>query len=321
MEWVETTGRTIEAALDAALDELGVDEHDVEYEVLQEPKTGLFGRLGGSRGAGSGAGEADLAGEAGGAPAPEPARRKPAGPDRTPARSGGDTACRRGSARGPAPHRAVAISLAPALRQRRASGRRATETTQPKSGQTPNSPPSASASRPAGIQNRGQQWKQLSTMCRSRSKRRPPKTSLEGLVDAFDLGAAGELGHRRRSCAGRGDRRQPRSPGRPAGSDAHRDRRAGPHGRAAPDRRSRRAHPRRRRRATGRSGARRSRSSPARSRRRWSRPAGRSGSSRCRRRTARSCTTPRPRSTVWPRSRRAKTLAAGWCSAPSDRPE
>ena len=47
MEWVETTGRTIEAALDAALDELGVDENDVEYEVLQEPKTGLFSRFGG----------------------------------------------------------------------------------------------------------------------------------------------------------------------------------------------------------------------------------------------------------------------------------
>ena len=46
MEWVETTGRTIEAALDAALDELGVDENDVEYEVLQEPKTGLFARFG-----------------------------------------------------------------------------------------------------------------------------------------------------------------------------------------------------------------------------------------------------------------------------------
>jgi spoIIIJ-associated protein len=46
MEWVETTGRTIEAALDAALDELGVDESDVEYEVVQEPKAGLFGRIG-----------------------------------------------------------------------------------------------------------------------------------------------------------------------------------------------------------------------------------------------------------------------------------
>ena len=49
MEWVETTGRTIEAALDAALDELGVDEDDVEYEVLQEPKTGLFARSAAAR--------------------------------------------------------------------------------------------------------------------------------------------------------------------------------------------------------------------------------------------------------------------------------
>jgi spoIIIJ-associated protein len=48
MEWVETTGRTVAEALDAALDELGVDEDDVEYEVMTEPRSGLFGRLGGS---------------------------------------------------------------------------------------------------------------------------------------------------------------------------------------------------------------------------------------------------------------------------------
>ena len=45
MEWVETTGRTIEEAKDAALDQLGVDEQDAEFEVLEEPKGGLFGRL------------------------------------------------------------------------------------------------------------------------------------------------------------------------------------------------------------------------------------------------------------------------------------
>lgn len=45
MEWVETTGKTIEEALDAALDELGVDQSDVEYDVLEEPKGGLFGRV------------------------------------------------------------------------------------------------------------------------------------------------------------------------------------------------------------------------------------------------------------------------------------
>ena len=45
MEWVETTGRTVEEAKDAALDQLGVDEQDAEFEVLEEPKLGLFGRL------------------------------------------------------------------------------------------------------------------------------------------------------------------------------------------------------------------------------------------------------------------------------------
>jgi spoIIIJ-associated protein len=44
MEWVETTGRTVEAALDVALDTLGVDNDEVEFEVLEEPRTGLLGR-------------------------------------------------------------------------------------------------------------------------------------------------------------------------------------------------------------------------------------------------------------------------------------
>jgi spoIIIJ-associated protein len=44
MEWVETTGKTIDEAKDAALDQLGVDEQDAEFEVLEEPRAGLFGR-------------------------------------------------------------------------------------------------------------------------------------------------------------------------------------------------------------------------------------------------------------------------------------
>lgn len=44
MEWVETTGKTVEEAKDAALDQLGVDEQDAEFEVVEEPRTGLFGR-------------------------------------------------------------------------------------------------------------------------------------------------------------------------------------------------------------------------------------------------------------------------------------
>lgn len=45
MEWVETTGRTLEEAKDLALDQLGVDESEAEFEVLEEPKAGLFGRV------------------------------------------------------------------------------------------------------------------------------------------------------------------------------------------------------------------------------------------------------------------------------------
>ncbi|HWH35629.1 MAG TPA: RNA-binding cell elongation regulator Jag/EloR [Acidimicrobiales bacterium] len=45
MEWVETTGRTVEEAKDAALDRLGVDERDAEFDVLEEARSGLFGRV------------------------------------------------------------------------------------------------------------------------------------------------------------------------------------------------------------------------------------------------------------------------------------
>jgi len=48
MEWVETTGRSVEEALELALDQLGVLEDEVEFEVLVEPKAGLFGRFGGT---------------------------------------------------------------------------------------------------------------------------------------------------------------------------------------------------------------------------------------------------------------------------------
>ena len=43
MDWIVTTGETVEDALENALDELSVTADDVEYEVLQEPKKTLFG--------------------------------------------------------------------------------------------------------------------------------------------------------------------------------------------------------------------------------------------------------------------------------------
>lgn len=45
MEWVETTGNNVQQAKDAALDQLGVDEVDAEFEVVAEERHGLFGRL------------------------------------------------------------------------------------------------------------------------------------------------------------------------------------------------------------------------------------------------------------------------------------
>jgi spoIIIJ-associated protein len=45
MEWVETVAKTLAEARDMALDRLGVGEEDAEFEILEEPKPGLFGRV------------------------------------------------------------------------------------------------------------------------------------------------------------------------------------------------------------------------------------------------------------------------------------
>lgn len=43
MEWVETIGKTVEEAVEAALEQLGVAEKDAEIVVVEEPKSGMFG--------------------------------------------------------------------------------------------------------------------------------------------------------------------------------------------------------------------------------------------------------------------------------------
>ena len=45
MEWVETVAKTLAEAREMALDRLGVGEDDAEFEILEEPKPGLFGRV------------------------------------------------------------------------------------------------------------------------------------------------------------------------------------------------------------------------------------------------------------------------------------
>ena len=45
MDWVETTGKSIDEATDRALAHLGVHRDDAEVEILEEPKAGMFGRI------------------------------------------------------------------------------------------------------------------------------------------------------------------------------------------------------------------------------------------------------------------------------------
>lgn len=43
MQWVVTTGRSVDEAKERALDALGIDEDDLEFEVVAEPSSSLFG--------------------------------------------------------------------------------------------------------------------------------------------------------------------------------------------------------------------------------------------------------------------------------------
>lgn len=45
MEWLETTAKTLDEAKELALDRLGVAADEAEFDVLEEPRPGLFGRL------------------------------------------------------------------------------------------------------------------------------------------------------------------------------------------------------------------------------------------------------------------------------------
>ncbi len=48
MEWVEITAKSVEAAKERALDELGIDHDEAEFVVLEEPRRGLFNQLRGN---------------------------------------------------------------------------------------------------------------------------------------------------------------------------------------------------------------------------------------------------------------------------------
>ncbi len=43
MEWIEVSAESVKDAVDNALDELGIHKDEIEYEILSEPKKGVFG--------------------------------------------------------------------------------------------------------------------------------------------------------------------------------------------------------------------------------------------------------------------------------------
>ena len=45
MEWVEVTAKSVESAKELALDRLGISLDDAEFDVVEEPRPGLFGRV------------------------------------------------------------------------------------------------------------------------------------------------------------------------------------------------------------------------------------------------------------------------------------
>ena len=42
MEWIETTGSTVDEAKDRALDRLGIAEDDMQFEIIEEGSSSLF---------------------------------------------------------------------------------------------------------------------------------------------------------------------------------------------------------------------------------------------------------------------------------------
>ncbi|NCY16795.1 MAG: hypothetical protein EBX39_08500 [Actinobacteria bacterium] len=124
MEWVEVTARTVEEAKNLALDQLGVDTDEAEFELLEEPRAGLFGRT---------RGQARVRARI------RPTRPRPKVERRDRRRSGGrrrpgdrqDTASSEGAAEEPVDAPARGQEREPAAP--RSNGRRRNSTTKPKS--------------------------------------------------------------------------------------------------------------------------------------------------------------------------------------------
>jgi spoIIIJ-associated protein len=199
MEWVETTGRTVEAALDAALDELGVDEAEVEYEVIEQPRSGLFGRLGGSearirarvkpvsrekpgerqrRGRRSGAGQARGGSRPGGSGAPA---RPSASRDAVPAGAGA------GSSDNGSGGSEADVGSTTARRRRRRGGRGRGAGSGAQNGSS--GAAGASAGGADGHTSKGNAVETIEPEVTIEEQAEAAEAFTQGLVDAFELGA------------------------------------------------------------------------------------------------------------------------------------
>ncbi|HSN02093.1 MAG TPA: RNA-binding cell elongation regulator Jag/EloR [Acidimicrobiales bacterium] len=113
MDWVETTGKTVDEATERALAHLGVHRDDAEVEVLEEPRAGLFGRV---------RGEARVR-----------ARVRPTSPRPKRSRKPGAREERRGAgARGAKPRGEKGPKAAPRAEETKNGGRRSGSTGSPK---------------------------------------------------------------------------------------------------------------------------------------------------------------------------------------------
>jgi spoIIIJ-associated protein len=167
MEWIVTTGKTVAEAVEAALDELGVDEGDIEYEVLEESKRGFLSRLGGGSPARIKARVKPLSREK-----PDRRRRGGGSRDRDRERKSGADGGGERAARAPRPDRGAADRPAT---ERSGGGR-------PARGRSPaepggDGPAESSEERPAAARTAGGQRSASGSGSRNRRRKKPQGAS------------------------------------------------------------------------------------------------------------------------------------------------
>ena len=246
MEWIEVTAKSLDEAVELALDRLGVVADELEYEVLDEPRSGLFGRLG----------RADARIRARVKPLsrekPADRRRRRRGSERSRRRSAAAAASTAAAAVGSAGAAARAAPTAAAGRGEASAGSRRAPA--PRAGELgdgePATPSEGHERTTAGARRRRTTW--TAQRC-SRSTNRPAPRRAS---PTSSCGRSASTATRRRRGRGRRHRAadrgraEPRRARRAEGRDAARARGAGAGGRAARGRRAERPPAPRRRRAT-----------------------------------------------------------------------